>query len=287
MRAEEETHSNLDYFDSGIGLEEIFRDELKQILPHRYPVTTGVLVDRRGFTAGHCDVVVFNETWFPAIKAPTVTGARRPHLPIEGTYAVIEVKQTLSRRTLDDAMEKLVMCHRLQRPDTPRGRTTENREFGSCTHQISNPLFSAIFAVNIAGNDFNSLVTRFVEINKLLKRKEVVSALCVLGHCFITWAYSNGTEMKPALLFGEDISAPLFPVFIDADSYGTVLYPFIQRMCAHLYHSVLGAEDIVVAYGEPRQSVPINTPSTDEWNLYPDADLLNFFTQSDHDHDHM
>lgn len=138
-------------------------------------------------TAGHCDALIFNETWFPAIKAPAVATSRRPHLPIEGVYAAVEVKQSLSPSTLDQAMEKLVCCHRLHRPPTPRDRIVENRESGQCIHAISNPLYSAVFAVQLAPKaNFQKLAERFVAINKLLKRSEVIRTLVVLNHGAIT-----------------------------------------------------------------------------------------------------
>jgi len=195
LRADEERAANIDSFDSGIGVEEIFRDELANLLPARYEVTTGVVSDRFGATAGHCDCVIFNNFWFPVIKAGATAQSRRKHLPVEGAYGVIEVKQSLDLKTLDDAMEKLVIFQRLHRPPVSRNRYVENRESGSCTHAISNPLYSAVFALGLdSKTDFQELLQRFVEINKMLKRREMVTSLVVLGHGLASWAYEDEEE---------------------------------------------------------------------------------------------
>jgi hypothetical protein len=94
-KAELEQNMNLNNFDSGAGIEEIIRGELGNLLPKRYLVSKGVVSDRNGFTAGDVDVIVFNEQWFPFVKAGASEQSRRFFFPIEGVYAIGEVKQTL------------------------------------------------------------------------------------------------------------------------------------------------------------------------------------------------
>ncbi|MEV4758940.1 DUF6602 domain-containing protein [Micromonospora sp. NPDC049559] len=276
----EEKAANLDNFDSGVGVEEIFRDELRELLPKRYAITTGVITDRYGHTAGHCDAVIFNETWFPAVKAPAARDSRRPHLPIEGVYGVVEVKQSLNAKTLDEAMEKLVVCNRLYRPPTPRDRVTENRETGSCTHFISNPLFSAIFAIDVSPRaSFQQLIVRFFEINKLLKRREMVHALVSLNHGCVMWGFQNGEESMTARFSDEDLALPIFPGFTRAQQDNSPLYPFVLNLNTHLYRSVLGAEDIVANYGELAVRSVTSRPKGEAWQIWPDNELSSFFRQ--------
>jgi hypothetical protein len=280
LRVAEERAANLDNYDSGLGVEEVFRAELQELLPRRYRITTGVVTDRRGHTAGHCDAVIFNDTWFPEIKAPIVDGSRRPHLPIEGVYGIIEVKQSLSEAALDQAMEKLVVSNRLYRPDVPHDRITENRETGSCTHYVSNPLYSAVFAIDLARRtNFESLLVRFFGINKLLKRREMVQSLVVLSHGCVSWAFRDGTEARPAMFAGQDLLAPLFPALVRSSPDSTPLYAFMQNLSSHLYHSVLGAEDIVAHYGEADATkTHISVPKHD-FSVIPDEELLATFEQ--------
>lgn len=182
LRSEAEKEMNLDNFDSGPGVEDIVREELGKILPSRYEVDRGVLIDRQGQTGGDYDVIIFNEVWFPQVKAAATDLSRRSYYPVEGVYAVGEIKQTLNYQTLDDALKKLVIAHRLNRPSTFAKRLVENRESTSCKHGLSNPLYSFVIGVNVAQDlTFESLINRFYDINKGLKRLEVVRALCVLA----------------------------------------------------------------------------------------------------------
>jgi hypothetical protein len=275
VRAAEEQAANIDNFDSGLGIEEIFRDELAKLLPARYGVTTGVISDRNGATAGHCDCVIFNDFWFPATKAGATEQSRRRHLPIEGTYGVIEVKQSLDARALDSAMEKLVVCQRLHRPLVARDRIVENRESGSCLHAISNPMHTAIFALGLGKRaDFQSLVERFININKMLKRREIVTCLVVLGHGQLTWAYESDDGIKPARFFYEDLYAPLRPAWTPAEQEGDTFYHYAMHLNGHLYSSVLGAEDIAALYGEHEPTeVPVKL-ADDRWVIPEDHELI-------------
>lgn len=100
LRAQHEREWNIDNYDSGLGVEGILRDELGQVLPARRQVGAGVISDGHGYTAGHCDLVIHNELWFPTLKEATANGERRVYYPVDGLYGVAEVKQTLSEATL-------------------------------------------------------------------------------------------------------------------------------------------------------------------------------------------
>jgi hypothetical protein len=266
---------NIDNFDSGLGVEDIIREGLTQLLPARYSLKAGVITDRSGKTGGDYDVVVFNEQWFPAVKAGATPQSRRVFLPIEGVYAVCEVKQTLDFDSLDQAMEKLVTCHRLRRPRTCANRIVENRESGSCIHGLSNPLYSAIIATNLReGIELESLIDRFFDINKKLKRLEVVRALCVLGRGAVTWGFRDEHgEGRPALFMLDDLYLPIFPVYHRMPLAESALYRLAVDLLLHLYHSVLAPEDMAPSYGPDIHSVSI--PKSSDIALEPDAEWLS------------
>jgi hypothetical protein len=269
LRAKHEREMNIDNFDSGIGVEDIIRDELELLCPNRYSIRAGVIDDRFGRTAGDFEVIIFNDFWFPAVKAGAAENSRRYHYPIEGVYAIVEVKQSLDFSTLDKAMEKLVTCHRLYRPATEAGRIIENRRFGDCLHNTTNPLYSAIVVTDVrSGTSMDDLVNRFFSISETLKRKELVRALCVLGHGTVRWGFrSDYGEIKPAL-FMNDLYEPLIPAYSRDSDSESVFYSFMTDLFSHLYHSVLGAEDIAVAYGSKEGGISI--PTDPEVRLDPD-----------------
>jgi hypothetical protein len=144
-----EQQMNLDNFDSGLGLEDILREEFGKLLPDRYFVTHGVINDRNGFTSGDHDLIIFNKQWFPYLKHGATDNSRRYHFPIEGIYAIGEIKQTLTIASLDEAMKKLVIPQRLARPKTGRNRIVENMEMDACEHGLQNPLYTFIIATSL------------------------------------------------------------------------------------------------------------------------------------------
>jgi hypothetical protein len=275
LRAQSERSMNVDAFDSGPGTEDIIRDELRQILPTRYAVKTGVINDLTGKTGGDFDVVIFNEMWFPAVKAGATPQSRRVHFPIDGVYAICEVKQSLNYATLDEAMEKLVTCHRLNRPRTYAYRTVENREGSPCSHGLTNPLYSAVIATGLRdGTTFKELVDRYYDINKTLKRLEVVRALCVLGCGTVTWGWRkpNG-EVGPAPFMLEDLYEPIFPVLHEIPCVQSAFFVMISDLLLHLYHSVLAPEDLPAKYGP--SEIDVQIPKSPQIALPPDPEWID------------
>ncbi|NGM13538.1 DUF6602 domain-containing protein [Verrucosispora sioxanthis] len=276
-----EKRFNENHFDSGWAVEDIIREALRELLPKRYAVRAASLSDTKGFSAGDCDVVIFNEEWFPAIKVGPSKDSRKVYLPIEGAYAVLEVKQTLTRRSLEEAMRKLVVCHRLFRPPVAFNRVVENDTSNSCTHWVSNPLFSAVVAGDLAeGFDTDAAVEHFIRVNQLLPRKDVVRALCILGHGTLSWGYraseagtSNSPEgLAPATFMTSDLYSELVPVYGRTEPDDSPFYELVQGLMNHLFHSVLGPDNISVHYGH---SSKVRTPSTDGATLPPDPNLLS------------
>jgi hypothetical protein len=267
----------VDSFDSGIPFEAAVGEEISRLIPRRYKTTTGVLVDRDGFTSGQCDIVVFNDLWFTAVNAPALAEPPRLLIPIEGVYAVGEVKQRLTRRTLDDAMEKLVVCHRLHRPPTYANRLVENREADSCPHGLTNSLFSFVLAGETDPGGFQGLIERFFDINRKLRRLEVVRCLCVLGAGAVTWSFSDPLrdgEIRPALFMRDDLFHPIIPTYSRATTQPP-LFSLMQILHLHLFKSVLAPEDIATVYGhvEPT-AINIAIPREPDIALAPDQEWL-------------
>jgi hypothetical protein len=78
----------VDAFDSGIPFESAVREEVGRLVPRRYEVTGGTVVDRNGLSAGQVDVIIFNHMWLTTVNAPMADHAARLLIPIEGIYAV-------------------------------------------------------------------------------------------------------------------------------------------------------------------------------------------------------
>ena len=274
-----EKQFNENNFDSGWTVEEIIRNALREMLPKRYAVQAASVSDSKGYSAGDCDVAIFNDFWFPVVKSAPTTTSRKVYLPIEGVYAVLEVKQSLTIKSLEDAMRKLVACHRLFRPSSPYDRLLENDQRSACNHFISNPLYSAIVATDLGRNlDRDEAVEHFIRINQLLPRADVVRSMCILGHGTIVWAYqpdpatakAKVENLSPATFMREDRFAELIPVYGQTGPDDSPLYELMQSLLSHLLNSVLAPENIAVHYGH---GTPMRVPSTPGATLLPDPRL--------------
>lgn len=266
LRAELERQSNLQNFDAGPGIEDIFRDELDRLLPDRYAVRPGVVSNRQGLNAGDCDVVIFNHLWFPSIRAGATPSSRRFHYPIEGVYGVLEIKQSLTASSLDEAMEKLVMVARLSPP--PSGTLlVENR--GMVDAGPTPPIFTAVVCAGLApGESLQRLVDRFIAINGQLKRREVVNALCVLGVGFASWAH--GDPPSTAFFGPDETGLHLSPFLLEAseDEAISPFYELVTNLLEQLTGQVLPASGTAVHYGAPQE---FRRPEDSTWDLHPDG----------------
>ena len=261
---------NIDNYDAGPGVEDIVREEFTRLLPSRYAVEPGVVNDRRGHTAGDCDLLIRDATWSVPVKPGATRESRRVHFPIESIYAAVEIKRTLGFGELDGAMSKLVSMARLNRPANPYGHITENQHlaFLDKADHILNPLHTTVFATRLAkGVSFQDVVSRFGTINALLSRGEMVTVLCVLNAGAAWYSVEEGIPMDADYM--RDRTKPLV-LQVDDGEPDDVFYRQQVLLMGHLTRSVLGIVGTAEAYGRP--------PPPREVRPFPDA-AFNAATQ--------
>ena len=265
-RAAAERRFNLHNFDSGAGVEDIVREELGNLLPERYSVHAGVVSDRRGSTAGDCDLVVRDAAWSPLIKPGATGGSRRYHFPIEGLYAGVEIKQTLGPGELDAAMRKLVVLARLERPHNPYGHITENQHLESLDRPgaILNPLHTTVFATSLPeGATLAEVAERFGAINARLERDHMVKMLCVLDHGTAWYGPASGTVVNATYML--DREEPLV-LQVNSGEPDHAFYRFYVELLGHLTRSVLNLVGVARDYGRPPPPRDVRTYDSAAFN---------------------
>lgn len=76
---------------------------LKEYLPDAYGVGTGeVFSIKKGKISPQCDIIIFDKLRTPIIGKNDIV----QQIPIEGVYAVIEVKSVIDSKALKDALQK-------------------------------------------------------------------------------------------------------------------------------------------------------------------------------------
>lgn len=97
--------------EMGEAAEESWRKWLKDYLPKRYRVDKAIVVDCDGNTSDQIDIVIYDSQYsYFVFKHEQVI-----YVPAESVYAVIEVKQDLTKAHLDYAGEKAESVRQLRR----------------------------------------------------------------------------------------------------------------------------------------------------------------------------
>jgi hypothetical protein len=101
--------------EKGMGTERAIRALLEGFLPTRFGVAKGKIVNYGGDMSQQCDVMIYDRLNCPKLF---IDENDNQVLPIEGVYAVLEVKTTLTKHTLTEAFDNLYSVHMLQ-PERP------------------------------------------------------------------------------------------------------------------------------------------------------------------------
>jgi hypothetical protein len=99
----------------GEAAEEDWIRVLKDHLPHRYQADRAFVIDSRGACSEQVDVVIYDRQYSPFL----FNQANQRYVPAESVYAVLEVKQDLSREHVLYAGEKAASVRRLHRTSAP------------------------------------------------------------------------------------------------------------------------------------------------------------------------
>lgn len=267
--ADIEKKFNINNFDAGPGIEDIVREQFRTLLPDRYAVTPGVVIDRNGDNCGDCDLVIANRFWAPLLKFGATNESRRVHIPVEAVYSVLEVKQTLTEDSLDEAMKKLVMYKGLERDRAEYGRLTENQVI-DCFENLdgsNNRRFDAILAVSCEEGAEEELVKRFFKINEQLEQHLRVNALAILGTGFAFYAVHMPDDNHMPHLYPESDMAYFYKfipkgisTFFIPSPQDTLFHLYINLQ-QHLFLTVLNFKWLKLLYGfydADRVEYPIN-----------------------------
>lgn len=248
---------NINNFDSGPGLEDIVREQFRALLPDRYAVTAGVVIDANGYNCGDCDMIVANRFWQSLLKYGATEQSRRIHVPVEAVYSVIEIKQTLTEASLDSAMEKLVMYKHLERDRSEYGRLVENhtiRELDKPGASL-NPRFDAVLAIGCEPGTDARLVKRFFRINRTLSSAHRINALAILGAGFACYVDEFEDGGSAEHLYPEIDVHPIYtgsprsvtPMYVETER--DALYWLYTNLLQHLTLTVLNFRGQKFRYG--------------------------------------
>jgi len=100
---------------AGSNREDLVADFLREHVPERFGVSTGLIVSHDGAFSNEADLVVFDKM----NNAPLYPGLNKKLWPVEAIYALIEVRTQLSPRDVEDVVLKVRRFKNLQRRYRP------------------------------------------------------------------------------------------------------------------------------------------------------------------------
>ncbi len=92
---------NLEY---GLGTENVVRNLIREMMPLKYGVGKGKIINFSGASSRHLDIIIYDSINYPTLF---VDEHQNQFLPIESVYSVIEVKSRTTSSVLKDAFENL------------------------------------------------------------------------------------------------------------------------------------------------------------------------------------
>lgn len=147
-------------FEYGDEFEIAICTTLRTVLPHRFGVCRGYVVDRDGDVAGD-DIIIYERMRFPTARLLNEDFARKERVPIEAAFAYLEAKHTLElegtgggsiSKALDQVAAVKSLCE--QRTPVPLGQIARkvnlgpgfNVSAGPGWPEKRNPFYTAILS---------------------------------------------------------------------------------------------------------------------------------------------
>ncbi len=172
MRADFEATAQINHAGSkGASRENILRSFLAEgRLPAKYGLGSGEVVGRVRDTSKQCDVVVYDK-----LNGVTLLYDESSQVfPVDCVYGIIEVKSTLSKAELLDALEKIKTLKEMA-PDHS-GLTIVGNSLIQCRARP----FGVVFAYGLADNSLDSLLDNLREWEKETPNTFWPNYICVL-----------------------------------------------------------------------------------------------------------
>ena len=105
-------------FEVGTPRENALKHFFRSYFPERYAFTSGYLIDNDGNKSSQCDWIIYDSIYFAPIIAKSIKEDMVEFIPFDSAYAVVEVKSTLTEKTLNDAIKQLQITKKLNRNTT-------------------------------------------------------------------------------------------------------------------------------------------------------------------------
>ena len=193
-------HHTSDIKAAGNEVEQSIRDFFTRVLPQKYYVTHGHLIDVKGVVSPQIDLIISDNTTLPSfIKTKDGT----EYIPIDSVYAIAEIKSSYNKydKQIEEFSKKLrfirtQMNHPLVLNTAFDGVIHDDLDFGQldlCNYnKFLNRIFSFMFFVNRGDFKFKDVKNIFSSSPK----EELPDMSVILDTGFISYTYLDSTHLE-------------------------------------------------------------------------------------------
>ncbi len=150
----------------GSAREDLLKDYLKKLLPEKYSISSGIIIDNNQNQSKQQDFIIhdtFNCPSFFKTESNSI-------LPIESVYATIEIKSTLDYLTLEQSVKNIESVRKLNK--------LPNRNIIS---NIYNDVYPLGFVFAYSSNySLEQIQKKLFELNKDVDGRYQISIVCIL-----------------------------------------------------------------------------------------------------------
>ena len=164
----------------GSAREDLLKDYLKKLLPEKYTISSGIIIDNNQSQSKQQDFIIhdaFNCPSFFKTKSNTI-------LPIESVYATIEIKSTLDYSTLEQSVKNVESVRMLCK--LPNSNIICNQ------YDNFYPL-GFVFAY-YSNYSLEQIQKKLFELNQSVDSKHQVSIICILDKGLIFNVQKNNVK---------------------------------------------------------------------------------------------
>lgn len=172
--------------------EEIIKSVLERILPRRFSIGTGIIINSAGLVSAQTDIVIYDNFF----NSPLLSEYGARVFPVECVYATIEVKSVLSLKELKKGISDIMLLRKIG----------SNKQYivDQRSAVVTTPPRSYIvgFRQSGLGRDYNQFRTKLAMI--LNDGDAHVHGVCVLEN---DWFALRKAFAKPAVILGRQGNA--------------------------------------------------------------------------------
>lgn len=169
--------------------EDTFKSFLRKYLPGSLDISTGQIVDTNGKSSKQLDVIISDNAKTPIFYRHNEGGKEIRVMPVEGVYAVIEVKARLDKSEIDNIFENMISVKNLEKKAFVRNIMRVNH-YGKMWDIW--PIHYYVFAYDSTDLEELTSYIHNKNVEKNLPINQRIDTICILKKALITNKCTNG-----------------------------------------------------------------------------------------------